>query len=196
MPIARHSRKTTRERSPLSWANTQDNLAFVLTALGERETDSAGLEEAVATFRKALTESTRERAPVQWARTQNNLGRALLLLAKRETGTARLEAALAAFRAALTERTRERMPIQWAQSTANEGDALLVLAERLSNAGLAQQAVYQLEQATEAIPDRSYNDADWVYYRARLLKARALLEQLKPVRMVGKIARWFGFQGS
>jgi tetratricopeptide (TPR) repeat protein len=118
----------------------------------------------------------------------------LLLLAKRETGTARLEAALAAFRAALTERTRERMPIQWARSTANEGDALLVLAERLSDAGLAQQAVYQLEQATEAIPDSSYNDTDWVYYRARLLKARALLEQLKPVRMVGKIARWFGFQ--
>ena len=45
--------------------------------LGERETGTARLEEAVAAYRAALEERTRERVPLDWAATQNNLGLAL-----------------------------------------------------------------------------------------------------------------------
>ena len=79
--------------------------------MGERESATARLEEAVAAYRAALEEYTRERAPLDWATTQNNLGNALWALGARESGTARLEEAVAAFRTSLEERTRERTPL-------------------------------------------------------------------------------------
>ena len=62
---------------PLDWATTQNNLGIALVRLGERESGTARLEEAVAAYRAALTERTRERVPLDWAMTQNNLGNAL-----------------------------------------------------------------------------------------------------------------------
>ena len=83
----------TRERVPLDWAMTQNNLGTALSSLGEREAGTARLEEAVAAYRAALQERTRERVPLDWAMTQNNLGNALARLGERELGTARLEQA-------------------------------------------------------------------------------------------------------
>ena len=74
----------TRERVPLQWATTQNNLGTALESLGERESGTARLDEAVAAYREALKERTRERVPLNWAMTQNNLGTAL-----REPGRAR-----------------------------------------------------------------------------------------------------------
>jgi tetratricopeptide (TPR) repeat protein len=67
----------TRERVPLDWAMTQNNLGNALSTLGARESGTARLEEAVAAYRAALAEYTRERVPLDWAMTQNNLGTAL-----------------------------------------------------------------------------------------------------------------------
>ena len=78
-------------------------LGNALRTLGERESGTARLEEAVAAFRAALEEWTRDRVPLDWAVTQNNLGNALLTLGERESGTVRLEEAVAAYRAALEE---------------------------------------------------------------------------------------------
>jgi len=108
------------------------NLGNALTRLGERETGTARLEEAVAAFREALKERTRARAPLEWAMVQNNLGSALQFLGTREGGTARLEEAVAAFREALQERTRERVPLYWATTQNNLGTALVTLGERES----------------------------------------------------------------
>jgi len=83
--------ETTRERVPLQWARTQNNLGVVLQSLGERESGMVRLEEAVGAYRAALTEWTRERQPLEWATTQNNLGIALETLGERESGTARLD---------------------------------------------------------------------------------------------------------
>jgi tetratricopeptide (TPR) repeat protein len=44
-----------RERVPLQWATTQNNLGAALTTLGERESGTARLEEAVAAFDACLT---------------------------------------------------------------------------------------------------------------------------------------------
>ncbi len=91
---------TTRERVPLDWAMTQNNLGNALQTLGEREDGTLRLEEAVAAYCAALEVRTRERVPLQWAMTQNNLGNALGALGAREDGTLRLEEAVAAYRAA------------------------------------------------------------------------------------------------
>ena len=71
-----------------------DNLGTALSTLGERESGTARLEEAVEAYRAALKEWTRERVPLDWAVTQNNLGTALSRLGERESGTARLEEAV------------------------------------------------------------------------------------------------------
>jgi tetratricopeptide (TPR) repeat protein len=130
----------TRERVPLDWAQTQNNLGNALRALGERESGTAKLEEAVAAYREALKERSRERAPLDWAQTQNNLGNALRALGERESGTAKLEEAVTAYRETLKERTRDRVPLQWAISLGNQGIALMHLAERLGDAAMAETA--------------------------------------------------------
>ena len=58
------------------------NLGTALWTLGERESGTARLEEAVAAYRAALEERTRERVPLDWAMTQNNLGNALVALGR------------------------------------------------------------------------------------------------------------------
>ena len=45
----------TRERVPLDWAMTQNNLGIALRRLGERESGTARLQEAVAAFNACLT---------------------------------------------------------------------------------------------------------------------------------------------
>jgi tetratricopeptide (TPR) repeat protein len=85
----------------LNWAMTQNNLGNALTILGERENETARLEEAVTAYREALKERTRERVPLNWAMTQNNLGTALRALGERENETARLEEAVTTYRGAL-----------------------------------------------------------------------------------------------
>ena len=147
-PIARRWRKT-RERVPLDWATTQNNLGNALSRLGERESGTAQLEEAVAAYRAALEEKTRERVPLDWAATQNNLGNALSTLGERESGTARLEEAVAAYRAALEEWTRERVPLDWAGTQNNLGNALWTLGERESGTARLEEAVAAYRAALE-----------------------------------------------
>ena len=57
-------------------------LGEALEAVGERESGTARLEEAVAAFRAALEEFTRERAPLQWARSFGTEGIAMMLIAE------------------------------------------------------------------------------------------------------------------
>jgi len=90
-----------RNSDPYARARAQNNLGTALSRLGERESGTARLNEAVAAYRDALQEYTRERVPLDWAMTQNNLGNALSSLGERESGTARLEEAVAAYRDAL-----------------------------------------------------------------------------------------------
>ncbi len=85
-------------------------------SLGERESGTKKLEEAVSAFREALKEDTRERVPLDWATTQMDLGNALGTLGERESGTKKLEEAVLAYREALKEDTRERVPLDWAMT--------------------------------------------------------------------------------
>lgn len=69
---------------PLDWAATQYNLGITLTRLGEIESGTEHLQEAVAVFRTALEGRTRDRHPHNWANTQKSLAEALIALGQRE----------------------------------------------------------------------------------------------------------------
>ena len=121
--------------------------ATSLRRLGERESGTARLDEAVAAYRDALQERTREKVPLQWAMTQNNLGNALHRLGERESGTGRLEEAIAAYREALQERTRERVPLEWAMTQNNLGSALSELASGRAGRGVLRRRLRPIARA-------------------------------------------------
>lgn len=78
--------------------------------LGERESGTARLEEAMEAYRAALQETRRELVPLDWAMTQNNLGNALRVLGEHDRDTARLVEAIDVLRSALDEFTPENAP--------------------------------------------------------------------------------------
>jgi hypothetical protein len=61
---------------------TQMNLGTALLRLGERESGTARLTEAVAAFRE-VQENTRVRVPLEWAKSSGNQGVAMVVLAER-----------------------------------------------------------------------------------------------------------------
>jgi len=136
-----------RERVPLDWAKAQNNLGFTLWRLGERESGTEKLEEAVATFRETLKELTRERVPLDWARTEIGLGLVLWRLGRRENGTAKLEEAAIAYREALKEWTRERVPLDWAMAQDSLGTALADVGRRESGTAKLEEAVAAYREA-------------------------------------------------
>ena len=155
----------TRERVPLDWATTQNNLGNALASLGGRESGTARLEEAVAAYREALKERTRERVPLDWVMTQNNLGNALASLGGRESGTARLEEAVAAFREALKEWPRERVPLNWATTQNNLGTAFWALGERQAAANKTKGcAVLEAAREHYAAALEEFRKAGATYY--------------------------------
>jgi tetratricopeptide (TPR) repeat protein len=139
-----------RDRVPLDWATSQNNLGLALRTLGERESGTERLDEAIVAFRDALKERTRERVPLQWAETQNGLGFALIKRGLREIGTARaarFEEAVAAFRDVLREITLARGPRQWSTAQNNLGLALKALGGRESGTAKLEEAVAAFREA-------------------------------------------------
>jgi len=173
----------TRERAPLDWAMTQNDLGTALKILGEREDGTARLEQALAAYRAALEVRSRERLPLDWAATQNNLGNALGRLGEREDGTERLEQAVAAYRAALEVYTRERVPLDWAGTQNNLGLALWRLGEREDGTVRFEQAVAAYRAALEV-----FRSAGASYYIAgtedNLAHVEALLTERRAASAV------------
>ncbi len=73
---------------------TQNNLGNALSTLGERESGTARLEEAVTAYRAALEVQTRYRVPLNWAASWGNMGEALTVLADRTDDLAMARQAL------------------------------------------------------------------------------------------------------
>ncbi len=122
-------------------------LGTALATLGERDSGTHRLEQAVEAYQQALKERTRDRVPLDWAATQNNLGTALQTLGERDRDTDRLEQAVKAYQPALKEHTRDRVPLDWAATQYNLGDALQALGERDSGTDRLEQAVEAYQQA-------------------------------------------------
>ena len=126
-----------------------NDLAISLRTLGERDSDTVRLEQAVEAYQQALEERTQARVPMDWAMTQNNLGNVLQRLGERDSDTNRLEQAVAAYQRALEERTQDRVPMDWAMTQNNLGTALPALGERDSDTMRLEQAVVAHQRALE-----------------------------------------------
>ena len=171
-----------REQRPADWAVTQRHLGDAQSRLGQRQRGTRLLEQAIATFERALSECSREQAPLEWAATHNSLGYALGTLAQRHADSDMLEQAVAAFEAALAVRSKEQTPQDWAITQTNLGAALLTLGQRKNDKTL-------LKRATEAYKDvlqvwtRERAPLDWAATMNDLGTAlRALGEQRKGPR--------------
>ncbi|PZV35065.1 caspase family protein [Mesorhizobium kowhaii] len=128
------------------WAITRNNVAVVLQTIGERETETAHLEEAAQIFRDSLVVFERVKDDINWAAAQGNLGNVLLTIGERQSDPKRLNEAVTAMRAALEKRPRDKVPLDWASSQMILGIVLYALSER-EPAGehLAQaEAAYRL----------------------------------------------------
>ncbi len=75
-----------RERVPLDWAMTQNNLGNALATLGGRESGTARLEEAVAAYRAALEVFTQPGLEYYRGIAQGNVDRAQALIRERRGG--------------------------------------------------------------------------------------------------------------
>jgi len=168
----------TRERVPLDWAMTNNNLGNALSTLAESGNGIAQLEEAVAAYDSALQEWTRERVPLLWATAQGNLGNALFALGLRENGTARLSAAVAAFRASLEERTRERVPLDWGTTQSNLGRALAELGWRSRSRDMVSEGRTAIGLAREVYRAAGYGQYE-AYFADLLAQTDRALAQMQ-----------------
>ncbi|MBV8119445.1 MAG: tetratricopeptide repeat protein, partial [Alphaproteobacteria bacterium] len=166
----------TRERAPAEWAMTKTLLGNALQKLGEGETGTASLEEAVETYNAAL--EVRDQAPLDWAMTENDLGAALERLGEREVETTHLTAAVAAYRAALEpgavyyaaleEDARGRVSwMVWAGTENNLGAALQTLGERVGGTAELEGAVVAFRAAL-AEYTRDQTPLDWALTQLNL----------------------------
>ena len=163
-----------RERVPLDWAITQNNLGNALSALGERKTDTARLKEAVAAYEEALKEFTRKREPLRWAGTQNNLGNALRALGESEDSTVWLRQALVAYHRALKEWTRQSAPLRWAGAQLNLSNVLSTIAEHRTGTYLLKKAVVPCRNALKEFT-REREPLQWAATQHKLGTALQML---------------------
>ena len=126
---------------------TRISLGNALMLLGSQSGENQPLEEAIASYRKALSELPRERSPSDWARAQNGLGISLWMLGRRQAGVELLNEAIASYQLALEERIRQREPLDWAQTYNDLGNALVTLGQRESGTDYLEEAISAYETA-------------------------------------------------
>ena len=83
------------------WAGLQNNLGNALLTLGQRESGTARLEQAMVAYHNALQERTQDKVPLGWAMTQGNLGNVNIVYFDKTKDGARLDKAEAHVQAAL-----------------------------------------------------------------------------------------------
>jgi hypothetical protein len=83
-----------------------NDLGEALENLGERESGTARLQEAVAAYRAALEERVRELVPLQWATSTGNQGVAMMVIANRTNDAALAEVAVRRLRRLTRRRNR------------------------------------------------------------------------------------------
>jgi tetratricopeptide (TPR) repeat protein len=138
-----------RSSSPREWAMAQMNLGVALQTLGERESGTARLQEAMAAYREALQENKRESVPLLWAMTKMSLGTALFRLGERESSAVRIGEAIAAYREALLEYRRECAPLDFARTQMNLGVALETLGKWENGTARLSEAVCVFREALQ-----------------------------------------------
>lgn len=140
-------RKLSREQFPLEWAELQNSLGNILSALGQQRMDVALYESAIAAFNFALEETTQQDFPSEWATAQFNLGTALQALGRQEGDSKLMKAAVDAYTDALLVWTREQNPEEWAITMFQLGASFYTHGKLLKGNRTFQKSVVAFKNA-------------------------------------------------
>jgi tetratricopeptide (TPR) repeat protein len=160
-----------RAKSPLNFANIENDLANSMAVLGGREGEPDRLKQAIATYEDVMSLRNRDTAPLDWARTQNDMGVAKLMLGERSEDDKLLEDSIEIFRTAAEVCGRQNEATEWARSRSNLGHALRTLGARRSDLEMLNQAVDVLDDAMK-VRTRESDPKGWAESQLYLANAK------------------------
>lgn len=161
------------EVAPGDWAATQFYLGDALRCLGERETGTGRLEEAVVAYRAAFSEHTS--VSVVAGQIHNGLGNALFRLGQRKEGIEFLEEAVAVYRDALDRTPPEDLATR-SKYLSNLGNVLGEIGEREEGTSRIEEAV-EAHRAALVHASRESDPRDWATTQNNLGNALLRLGQ-------------------
>ena len=141
------SERLTALISPRLWAQVQNHLATVLSALAESEQRPARMSEAVAVYRTMTETLTRIENPTDWALAHARLGAALYRLGQMEGQPKHFRDATLAYQQALTVFTQAVHPLRWSDLMHHSGVLLTALGEHMAGTAALEQAVMVFHKA-------------------------------------------------
>jgi tetratricopeptide (TPR) repeat protein len=165
-----------RERTPLDWAQAQNDLGCALQALGQRLSDSPMLDAAEQAYRAALEERP-ARLLLEWAQTQGNLAGLLAMRSKHPGTTNRLPEATEIMKAVLSCLPREERPLHWADMNNKLGSALWERGQLEERPDLLLEALQAHEAALE-IFTRERGPLNWALTMHGVANARLVLGEI------------------
>ena len=102
-----------RDKKPLAWAESQNNLGNILAALGQQQGNAELFEQAITCFIRALEEFDQEKSPGDWATTQYSLGAANQALGRLLDDKKPLKKAVDAYTNALLVWSKDETAEEW-----------------------------------------------------------------------------------
>ncbi|GIU71910.1 MAG: hypothetical protein KatS3mg003_1389 [Candidatus Nitrosocaldaceae archaeon] len=146
----------TKDKYPLDYAMTLNNLGNAYRTLAEVEDKAENCKKAIKAYEEALTIRTKDKYPLDYAMTLNNLGNAYRTLAEVEDKAENCKKAIKAYEEALTIRTKDKYPLDYAMTLNNLGIAYRTLAEVEDKAENCKKAIKAYEEALEIVKDIPY----------------------------------------
>lgn len=149
-----------RDVAPRHWAMTQNNLACTLMGLGEHETGTKRLIEALVILRTIVDVHLADAEPSENAIRRNNLGAVLQTIGEREDNRSHLEETVKIYRTALAGALRHQDSLTWAMIGCNLGNVLLTMGEREPGVDRFQEAA-RLYREVLTIYTRDKHPLNW-----------------------------------
>ncbi|UVK49511.1 caspase family protein (plasmid) [Mesorhizobium sp. AR07] len=139
---------------------TQNDFGLAMFMYGERQSDSASLEQAVGIFSNIVSSGIKQVDPSLWAEAQSNLGTALISLGTRKSGPEQYEQAAVAFRSAQQVISRAQQPLKWALARRGEADAVAWIGLRGNEPDRLREAVKAYEDVLTTLT-RDLDPLSW-----------------------------------
>ena len=146
----------SRDRNPVAWAETQNNLGNVLAALGQQRRDAELFERAIQCFNHALEEFGQDDSPSEWAATQYNLGTANQALGRLLDAAKPLKTAVDAYTSALLVWSKEESPENWMYTMHQLGATLHTHGRLLKGNRQFQKSVVAYKNALAVLDADNY----------------------------------------
>lgn len=145
-----------RAQDPLAWAEIQNRLGNILSAIGQQQHDAGSFQKAVECFTFALEEYKQEESPLEWAATQANLAAALQALGHLASDAKTLNKAVDAYTAALLVYSKKQTPEQWKLIMLQLGITLHTYGTLLKGNRTLQKAVVAYKNAIAELDADNY----------------------------------------